>query len=322
MNSKKIFKHFALFSISIMLAFVLMGCSIGSNDNEKLYEGSFVSSNGEKIQAEIFLMDDFLLKKQIHITDESGHSIEYAVKGEDQSALPKDYYAMVLECRNSSNTCRNILKTGKCNLNFITHEKKYFKEAVRLGFPGETPEEKMKDCIYTLVDGKSARENPNEVYPKIVKEAYQVFECTWVKELDNAGDDKIQEEYNGPYHDFNGITSKYGAHFILKIDNILMKDKYYDTIINGVSACGFPMVPVDYGYRDSKNFWYSKFKRPISMPIPKDKGVGLDSVKYAAGRIDPDVKFTDEACQMLVKVPRVFLNMVLKGCVQIGRAHV
>ena len=180
----------------------------------------------------------------------------------------KDYYAMILECRNSSNTCKNLLTTGKCALNFISHDKRYFKEAVRLGFPGETPEEKMKDCLFTLVDGKRARENPKEVYPKIIKEAYQVFECTWVKELDNAQDDKIQEEYNGPYHDFNGITSQYGAHFILKIDNILMKNKYYDTIINGVSSFGFPNVPVDYGYRDSKNFWYSKFKRPISVPIP------------------------------------------------------
>ena len=227
----------------------------------------------------------------------------------------KDYYAMVLECRNSSNTCKNLLRNGKCSLNFITHDRRFFKEAVRLGFPGETTDEKMKDCLYTLVDGKRARENANEQYPKIVKEAYQVFECTWVKELDNAQDDKIQEEYNGPYHNFNGITSEFGAHFILKIDNILMKDKYYDTIINGVTAGGFPQVPVDYGYRDSKNFWYSKFRRPISMPIPKNKGVGLDSVKYAASRIDPEVKFTDDACQMLVKVPRVFLNTVLKGCV-------
>lgn len=227
----------------------------------------------------------------------------------------KDYYAMVLECRNSSNTCKNLLVNGKCALNFITHDRRYFKEAVRLGFPGETTEEKMKDCLYTLVDGKRARENQRENYPKIVKEAYQVFECTWVKELDNAQDDRVQEEYNGPYHMFNGITSQYGAHFILKIDNILMKDKYYNTIINGVTARGFPAVPVDYGYRDSKNFWYSKFKKPIAMPIPKNKGVGLDSVKYAASRIDPDIKFTDEACEMLVRVPRVFLNTVLKGCV-------
>ena len=95
-----------------------------------------------------------------------------------------------------------------------------------------------------------------------------------------------------------------------------MKEKYYDTIINGVNAGGFPKVPVDYGYRHSKNFWYTKFRRPIAMPIPKNKGVGIDSVKYAAGRIDPEVKFTDEACQMLVKVPRPFLNTVLKGCVK------
>ena len=228
----------------------------------------------------------------------------------------KGYYAMILECRNSSNTCKNLLKTGKCALNFLPDDKRYFKETVRLGFPGETPEEKMKDCIYTLVDGKRARENPNEQYPKVVKEAYQVFECTWVKELDGAENDTIQEEYNGPYHNFNGITSKFGAHFILRIDNILMKEKYYNTIINGVTPYGYPKVPVDYGYRDSKNFWYTKFKRPISVPIPNGKGVDLDSVKYAAGRIDPDVKFTEDACKMLIKVPRPFLNTVLKGCVK------
>lgn len=228
----------------------------------------------------------------------------------------KDYYAMILECRNSSNTCQNILKTGKVALNFLPHSKRLFKETVRLGFPGDTPEEKMKDCIYTMVDGKRARENLNEEYPKIIKEAFQVFECTWIKELDNAQDDKIQEEYKPPYHNFNGITSEFGAHFILKIDDILMKDKYYNTIINGVKASGFPSVPVDYGYRDSKNFWYTKFRKPIAMPLPEGKGVGFDSVKYASKRIDPSVTFTDDACQMLVKVPRPFLNTVLKGCVK------
>ena len=52
------------------------------------------------------------------------------------------------------------------------------------------------------------------------------------------------------------------------------------------------------------------------MPIPKNKGVDIDSVKYAAGRIDPEVKFTEEACKTLLKVPRPFLNTVLKGCVK------
>ena len=227
----------------------------------------------------------------------------------------KDYYAMLLCCRNSSNTAKNILRTGKCTINFITDKRKYFKEAVRLGYPGETTEEKMKDCLFTLVDGKSAKENPDEAFPKIIKEAFQVFECTWVKELDNADNDKVEEEYFPPFHNFNGITSKHGAHFILKIDHILMQPKYYDAIIDGVSASSFPPVPVDYGYRDNKNFWATKFRRPFKEPIPKNKGISLDTVKYAASRIDPDVKFTDAACAKLIKVPRVFLSTVLKGCV-------
>ena len=173
----------------------------------------------------------------------------------------------------------------------------------------------MKNCIFTLVDGKRVRENPNEDFPKIVQESFQVFECTWVRQLDGAENDKVQDEYMPPYHQFNGITSEHGAHFILKIDNILMKPKYYDGIINGINPRSFPCVPVDYGYRDNKNFWYTRFRRPIAEPIPESKEISLDTVKYAASRMDTDVKFTDEACAKLVKVPRVFLNTVLKGCV-------
>ena len=99
------------------------------------------------------------------------------------------------------------------------------------------------------------------------------------------------------------------------IDIEIESKKDYDAIINGVSSSVFPQVPVDYGYRDNKNFWYTRFKRPISEPIPASKGISLDTVKYAASRIDPDVKFTDEACAKLIKVPRVFLSTVLKGCV-------
>lgn len=226
----------------------------------------------------------------------------------------KDYYAMILECRNSSNTCKGILGTGKCSLNFLPDDKKYFKEIVRLGFPGDTPEEKMKDCIFTLEEGQRKDENPTETYPKVIKEAFQVFECTWVRELDHAENDKIQEEYEPPYHNFNGITSKYGAHFILKIDKILMKDKYYNSIINGVTHKNFPNVPVDYGYRDSTNFWCSRFKKPFAEPIP-NKEVDIESVKYAANRADDIIKFSDDACKMMVKIPRVFLSMVLKGCI-------
>ena len=73
-------------------------------------------------------------------------------------------------------------------------------------------------------------------------------------------------------------------------------------------------MPVDYGYRDSKNFWYTRFTRPRSEILPMREG-SIASVRYAADRIDPDIKFTDDACAKLIKVPRIFLNTVLKGCV-------
>ena len=134
----------------------------------------------------------------------------------------KEFYAMVLECRNTSNTAKGLLRHKKCTINFLPMKNGYFEEHVRLGFPGDTPEEKMKDFKFHLEDGKSKEDDPQGNYPKIISEAYQVFECTWVDELDNATNDKVLEEYEGPYHNFNGITSKFGAHFILKIENILL----------------------------------------------------------------------------------------------------
>lgn len=227
----------------------------------------------------------------------------------------KDYYAMILECRNSSNTAQNILRGSKISLNFITDDKKYFREAVRLGFPGDTTAEKMKNCIFTLEKGEAGGERP-----KIIKEAYQVFECTWDSSLEDAFNDKAGnlEGYEPPYRNFNGITSKFGAHFILKIDKILMKDKYYNAIVNGVKAKDFPPVPVDYGYRDSTNFWCSPFKKPFPEKIQAKEG-DINSVKYAAKRIDPEVVFTDEACAQLTKIPRVFLKSALTQMVSIAK---
>ena len=45
----------------------------------------------------------------------------------------------------------------------------------------------------------------------------------------------------------------------------------------------------------------------------------IKSVIYAAERIDPDVKFTNEACAKLVKIPRVFLKMALTQMVKIAK---
>ena len=228
----------------------------------------------------------------------------------------KDYYAMLLQCRNNSNTCQNLLRTGKCALNFITDDKKVFKEAVRLGFPGPSSD-KMPDLKWKLEKGQAGPDDADR--PLVVKDAFQVFECTWDSALEGA--DKFEpgemDGYPEPYNDFNGITSKFGAHFILKIDKILMKEKYYNAIVNGVTAKDFPPVPVDYGYRDSTNFWYTpwpKFQKPHAEPIPAPKEIDIASIRYAADRCDPTIHFTDEALETFVKVPRPFLKTVLMGC--------
>ena len=234
----------------------------------------------------------------------------------------KDYYAMLLSCRNSSNTAQNILENGKCALNFIDDKPSTFKEAVKLSWPGDKPSEKMPKCNFRLEKGLLEEENPKEKRPYVLSDAIQVIECTWMRQLDGAENDKAGnlDGYEGPYHDFNGITSKFGAHFILRVDKILMKKKYRDAIINGVKTKDFPRLPVDYGYRDSKNFWFHRKSRMRAELLPMRK-TSLESVRYAADRVDDTIKFTDEALETILNVPRVFLSMVLKGCVEWAREN-
>ena len=234
----------------------------------------------------------------------------------------KDYYAMLLCCRNSSNTAQNILRNGKCALNFIDDSPKSFKEAVKLSWPGDTPAEKMPKCNFKLEKSMIEEENAEDKRPQVLTDAIEVIECTWMRELDGADKDAAGElnGYEPPYHDFNGITSKFGAHFILRVDKILMKKKYRDAIINGVCAKDFPPLPVDYGYRDSKNFWFHR-KTRMRAELLQMRKASLESVRYAADRVDDKIKFTDEALLTVLAVPRVFLPLVLKGCVDWAREN-
>ena len=234
----------------------------------------------------------------------------------------REYYAMLLNCRNSSNTAQNILRTGKCAINFIDDNPKNFKEAVKLSWPGDKPSEKMPKCNFRLEKSLIQEENPDDIRPMVMTDAIEVIECTWMRELDGADKDQPGqlEGYEGPYHDFNGITSKFGAHFILRIDKILMKKKYSDAIINGVRAKDFLPLPVDYGYRDSKNFWFHR-KRHMRAELLQMRQASLQSVRYAADRIDDKIKFTDDALKLMLNVPRVFLPAALKGCVDWAREN-
>ena len=234
----------------------------------------------------------------------------------------KDYYAMLLCCRNSSNTAQNILRNGKCALNFIDDKPKTFKEAVKLSWPGDKPSEKMPKCNFQLERSLIEEGNADDKRPQVLTDAIEVIECTWMRELDGADKDAAGElnGYEPPYHDFNGITSKFGAHFILRVDKILMKKKYKAAIINGVRAKDFPPLPVDYGYRDSKNFWFHR-KTRMRAELLQMRKASLESVRYAADRVDDKIKFTDEALLTVLAVPRVFLPLVLKGCVDWAREN-
>ena len=122
----------------------------------------------------------------------------------------KDYYAFILEARNSSNTAQNLIKHKKCVINFLPDDRGTFKEMVRLGWPGDKPEEKMKDFRFHLEDGHRKAEDPDGVYPQVISEALQAVECTWVDTLDNAQDTQPLPEGQDhyvleKYHDFNGI---------------------------------------------------------------------------------------------------------------------
>jgi len=206
--------------------------------------------------------------------------------------ISKDHYMMLIS-RSTSNTARNIRERKTVALNFIPYDKDYLKNVVELGYPGETTEEKLDESIFTLIpsERKQDETNPSLQYPEIIKEAVQVFECT-VDESDIF-------KYDGP---------EIEAHFLLKIDKIIMKELYAEYLKEGE---GFPTLPVDFGFRDSKQFWFSKHSHPYAEPIPKSKGVNTDAVQYQVERMEGNIKWHPDSYKKIVKVPRIFLKMVI-----------
>jgi len=207
-------------------------------------------------------------------------------------------HSMLLITREDSNTSLNIQRTGVCAINFIPDDKKYTRNCVMLGYPGETTEEKMKNSIFTLLPStRTAEERQSGVqYPEIVQEAIQVFECTWDQRY------PLKHTSESPE-----------SRFVLRVDKIVMKKRWHDCLFEGK---GLPRLPIDYGFRDNAYFWLTKGARPYRLTIPKEKGVTADAVKFAAERVDPDVKWQEEAYAKLAKVPRIFLTRVIKECIK------
>ena len=207
-------------------------------------------------------------------------------------------YSVVLITRFNSNTATNLTRTKKCVLNFIEWDKKQLKEVVGLGYPGQTTAEKMKHQSFNFIDSPTqGRQTGDNIHPPVIKEAFQAYECTW--------DDSVDYNYN---------ASATARHFILKLDNILLKESWKKNLDDGNPH--MPNMPISYGFRDGKDFWFSKHRKPFSIPTPTDRGPKVEAVLYTANRLDDEVKFSKEACEKLTGVPRVFLKTALNGIIK------
>jgi hypothetical protein len=206
--------------------------------------------------------------------------------------------SFMLCSRKNSNTDRHLQRTKVAALNFVEFDKAKLKKIVSMGYPGQTTEEKMQDNPYTLIDSPTpGREADGDRFPKIIKEAFQVYEV----EVDV--EQPIREDGNTP------------SYFVLRIEKILMKETWQKNLSNG--ATRLPRIPLAYGFRDGAKFWFAEHKKPFWFPTPTDKGPKEESVLYEANRLDPEhVQFTRDACKELTGVPKPFIKTVLKGIIK------
>ncbi len=77
----------------IFFPYILFVLATIFDSEETLYKGSFTSSNGEIVKAEISVAEHFLCKGSMTLEDEKGIYTIYAIKNNDESSLPCDYYS-------------------------------------------------------------------------------------------------------------------------------------------------------------------------------------------------------------------------------------
>lgn len=214
-------------------------------------------------------------------------------------------YAMMLISRGTSATAGNIRRLGRCALNYIEFDAGHLRAVTRLGYPGQTPEDKRRANPFTLIPSPMPGSAANPAFPRIIREAFQVFECTWDKAVDLSmpGD----------------VPSPDGAgKFVLRIDNILLKQRFRDGVEQGRH---FPNMPIFMGFRAGGEFWFAEHDQPFAVAAPKVPGTEVQAIAYLANRLDEHVRFTEAACARLTQVPRPFLQAALEGIIAAARAR-
>ena len=211
-------------------------------------------------------------------------------------------HSMLLISRGSSGTAANIRRTGHCALNYVEHDPERLRGIVAQGYPGQSLADKERSNPYTLLPAPREHAPPGE-RPDIVGEAVQVMECTWDRDID------IDSQLGS-----SGDSA--AAHFVLRIDRLMMRPRYIAGIEDGSV---FPQFPIFYGFRANGEFWFAEHGPPSAVPVPKVAGQELQSVVYLANRIDSEIRFTEEACEKLTGIPRPFLKDALHAIVDAAR---
>ncbi len=213
-------------------------------------------------------------------------------------------YSMLLISRGNSATAANILRTGKCALNYIEYDRDRLAAVSRLGYPGQSLEDKQKEMPFTLLPSLSADRQADPEAPHLLGEAFQIMECSWDRSWD----------LEPPNRDSNAAIER---RFVLNIDHLLMRRNFHDALENGGT---FPIMPIFYGFRSNGGFWFAEHGEPFSISPPQVAGSEVQQVFYLANRIDNNVRFTHEACAAFIKVPRPFLKNALQGTVSAALA--
>lgn len=200
--------------------------------------------------------------------------------------------------RNTSNTATNVHRTLKCALNFIEYDEATIETILKFGYPGQTTTEKLAYNNFDLIDSPTPGRESSEIYPKILADAFQVYECTL--DIERINENPI-------------LRDSRSAHLLLNIDNILVKEKWMK-LVDG-SGDEMPRIPMTYGFRGGSTFWFGETQPAYKLPIP-DMGANHELVHYEANRLDDEVRFTMDACKQLTGIPNTFVQNVLRGIVK------
>lgn len=211
--------------------------------------------------------------------------------------------------RAGSNTSTNLRSGSKAAIHFVEFKKSWLKPVVELGYPGLEPEAKMENIPFEMVDSPTEAYAKDPRFPQLMNDAFQVYEC----EVD--GEFKYQ-----PHRETDPVGCE--NFWCLKIKNVLLKESFEKKLIGQKK---FPSMPISYGFRHNdkgeRRFFFTSHNKPFPVPIPRPKGLEYQSIYYQANKLDPEVRFTEDACKLLVDIPNAFLGMALKGILKEAKAQ-